>query len=134
MVESLLNSACSCTYCILGCETTTIYNTVSFFSVKLIRDNWPTLNRTGPFLCSKRMDSFFHQTPYLTFILLFIYLGEHSCVTFSYPRRQAKRQWFHCSISSCSVSAQQNMTEQMNQLSVLVAVLSQGGSKRTETA
>lgn len=31
---------------------------------------------------------------------------------------------------SPSVSAQQNMTEQMNQLSVLVAVLSQGGHLR----
>lgn len=65
----------------------------------------------------------------LSFILLFIYQGEHSCVTFCYPRRQAWRQWFHCSISSCSVSAQQNMTEQMNQLSVPVAVPSQGEAK-----
>lgn len=49
---------------------------------------------------------------------------------FSYPWRQAWRQWFPSSISSRSVSAQQNMTEQMNQLSVLVAVPSQGGHLR----
>lgn len=86
-------------------------------------------NRTFPQQLENGLPLCFHWTLYLTFILLFIYQGEHSCVTFCYPLRQAWRQWFHCSISSCSVSAQQNMTEQMNQLSVPVAVPSQGEAK-----
>lgn len=60
----------------------------------------------------------------------FIFLQEHSCVTFSYPWRRVRRQWFHRCVSSCSVSAQQNMTEQMNQLSVPVAAPSLGGPLR----
>lgn len=127
--KSLLDGICTWTYFHFRLQKNDTVAPSDRSSFELQRNNGHTLNRTLPQQLENGLPPSFHWTLYLTFILLFIYQGEHSCVTFCYPLRQVWRQWFHCSISSCSVSAQQNMTEQMNQLSVPVAVPSQGEAK-----